>query len=67
MTDHLKVENELLRAQLREALAMVDQYRSTILYAVNQNYSDKARIEIQRAQHRSGTLLFKHQRAGFIE
>jgi hypothetical protein len=63
----LKVENELLRAQLREALAALQQYRQAVYYAVNMDYNEKSRIGIQKAQHRSGTLLFKHQRSGFIE
>lgn len=67
MTDHLKVENELLRAQLREALCALQQYRQAVYYAVNVDYSDRAKVGIQRAQHRSGILLFKHQRSGFIE
>lgn len=67
MTDHLSVENELLRAQLREALAVISQYRQAVYYAVNADYSDKAKIGIQKAQHRSGTLLFKYQRSGFVE
>jgi hypothetical protein len=67
MSDHLSVENELLRAQLREALDVISQYRQTIYYAVNMDYNAKSRIAIQKAQNRSGTLLFKHQRSGFIE
>ena len=63
----LKVENELLRAELREALASLQQYRQAVYYAVNMDYSDKAKIGIQKAQHRSGTIIFKHQRSGFIE
>jgi hypothetical protein len=67
MTDHLKVENELLRAQLREALAALQGYQSAVRYAVNQDYSDRSKICIQKAQHLSGTIIFKHQRSGFIE
>lgn len=63
----LKVENELLRAELREALYALQQYRQAVYYAVNMDYSDKARIGIMRAQHRSGNIVFKHQRKGFIE
>lgn len=67
MSEHLKVENELLRAQLREALAALGQYRQAVYYAVNVEYSDKARIGIMRAHHKAGNVIFKHQRAGFIE